>query len=116
MFDVSTDIREKARGIMSVFQNEARINRTALQLDLSPSFDDLGLETIMTDPVRLGQVYVPARMDADKQCDKLAVECDAVHGQLDRAAGAAIHGHWRRASTGRCVPQARAEHAAPASR
>lgn len=60
MFDVSTDIREKAQGLMAIFQNEARMNRIALQLDISPAFEDLGLQTIMTDPVRLGQVYIPA--------------------------------------------------------
>ncbi|CAK9780214.1 unnamed protein product [Cutaneotrichosporon oleaginosum] len=56
MFDVSTNIRGNAHGIIAIFQNEARMNRIALQLDMSPSFQDLGVETIMTDPVRLGQV------------------------------------------------------------
>lgn len=59
MFDVAIDIRNEAQKVVSIFQHEARMNRIALQLVVSPAFEDLGLETVMTDPVRLGQVYVP---------------------------------------------------------
>lgn len=56
MYDVDTDIRKEAAKILSVFQNEARMTRTTLEVEYADSFDELGLQNIMTDRVRLGQV------------------------------------------------------------
>lgn len=56
MFDVETNIRDEAQKIVNVFQNEARMNRIDLSLTFSKAFEELGVHTIKTDPVRLGQV------------------------------------------------------------
>ncbi|WOO83027.1 Sensor histidine kinase TmoS [Vanrija pseudolonga] len=56
MYDVDTDIRKEAAKILAVFQNEARMTRTTLEVEYADSFDELGLQNIMTDRVRLGQV------------------------------------------------------------
>lgn len=56
MFDVETNIRDEAQKIVNVFQNEARMNRVELSLRFSDAFDELGISSIKTDPVRLGQV------------------------------------------------------------
>lgn len=56
MFDVETSIPSVARKVMSLFQNEARMNRISLELDVSPSFENLGIGPVMTDPVRLSQI------------------------------------------------------------
>lgn len=58
MFDVETDIRNEAQKVISIFQNEARMKRIGLSLVLGESIERLGVTTIKTDPVRLGQVYV----------------------------------------------------------
>lgn len=56
MFDVETKVSREAQKAVAVFQNEARMKRIDLTLVMSQAFDDLGLDVIMTDPVRLGQV------------------------------------------------------------
>ncbi|KAL1409183.1 hypothetical protein Q8F55_006013 [Vanrija albida] len=56
MYDMDTDIRTESAKILSVFQNEARMTRTTLEVEYADSFDELGLQNIMTDRVRLGQV------------------------------------------------------------
>jgi hypothetical protein len=56
MFDVETDIRAEAQKVISIFQNEARMKRIALSLNLGESIDRLGINAIKVDPVRLGQV------------------------------------------------------------
>lgn len=56
MFDVETDIRKEAQKLIFVFQNEARMKRLNLSLVMSDAFEELGVEKIMTDPVRLGQI------------------------------------------------------------
>ncbi|ORY35646.1 hypothetical protein BCR39DRAFT_511288 [Naematelia encephala] len=56
MFDVETDVIHEAEKIISIFQNEARMKRIALSLKIGESIDKLGMYTIKTDPVRLGQV------------------------------------------------------------
>jgi hypothetical protein len=56
MFDVETDVRKVGQKVLSIFQNEARMNRIALTLSISPAFNLLGLGTVMTDPARLTQV------------------------------------------------------------
>ena len=57
MFDVETDLRQEAQKVVSIFQNEARMKRIALSFEIGESVDRLGVQTIKTDPVRLGQVY-----------------------------------------------------------
>jgi hypothetical protein len=56
MFDVETDLRAEAQKVISIFQNEARMKRISLSLKLGESIDKLGVHSIKTDPVRLGQV------------------------------------------------------------
>jgi CheY-like chemotaxis protein len=56
MFDTETNILKEAQKLIFVFQNEARIKRLDLSLNIGPGFERLGVERIMTDPVRLGQV------------------------------------------------------------
>lgn len=56
MFDTETIVRKEAKAVLSIFQNEARIKRMELNLNMSPAFDELGITAVMTDPVRLGQV------------------------------------------------------------
>lgn len=56
MFDVETNIRKEAQKLIFVFQNEARMKRLSLNLVMSDAFDKLGVQNIMTDPVRLGQI------------------------------------------------------------
>jgi len=58
MFDVETNIPSFANKLMGIFQYEAKLNRIQLTLDISPAFEQLGLSTIMTDPVRLSQMCV----------------------------------------------------------
>ncbi|BEJ14043.1 hypothetical protein CspHIS471_0312170 [Cutaneotrichosporon sp. HIS471] len=56
MFDTQTNIRKEAQKLIFVFQNEARMKRLNLSLNIGPGFQRLGVERILTDPVRLGQV------------------------------------------------------------
>lgn len=56
MFDVETNIRKEAQKLIFVYQNEARMKSINLNLVMSEAFDQLGVQNIMTDPVRLGQV------------------------------------------------------------
>jgi signal transduction histidine kinase len=56
MCDDDRPVRREAHKITSVFKNEARMKRIALSLDVSPAFDELGVNSIKTDHVRLGQV------------------------------------------------------------
>lgn len=56
MFDVEIDLQQEARRIISMFQNEARMKRITLSLKLRESIERLGVHSIKTDPVRLGQV------------------------------------------------------------
>lgn len=58
MHDSPTNIRKMSEQLANVFQYEARVKRLTLSLDFSDNFERLGLTTIMTDHVRLGQVYV----------------------------------------------------------
>lgn len=58
MFNIGTDIRMVAQKVVSIFQNEARMNRIFLNLTISPLFDTLGLTTLMTDPARFTQMCV----------------------------------------------------------
>lgn len=57
MFDVETDLRQEAQKLVSIFQNEARMKRIALSLEIGESVDRIGINAIKTDPVRLGQMY-----------------------------------------------------------
>ena len=57
MFDVETDLRQEAQKIVSIFQNEARMKRIALSLEIGESVNRIGMNAIKTDPVRLGQMY-----------------------------------------------------------
>jgi len=56
MFDVETSIPNVARKVISIFQNEARMNRITLNIDIAPSFEEMGIVSVMTDPVRLSQM------------------------------------------------------------
>jgi signal transduction histidine kinase len=58
MFDVETNLRHEAQKVISIFQNEARMKRIALSLNLGDSIERIGVHAIKTDPVRLGQVLV----------------------------------------------------------
>jgi hypothetical protein len=58
MFDVETDLYQEAQKVISVFQNEARMKGISLSFHGSPAFKQLGLSGVMTDPLRLGQMYV----------------------------------------------------------
>jgi hypothetical protein len=58
MFDVETDMPKVAQKVLSIFQSEARMNRITLSLQVSSAFEDMGLETVMTDPVRFTQMLV----------------------------------------------------------
>jgi len=52
------DLQHEAQKVVSIFQNEARMKRIGLNLVIGESINRLGVTTIKTDPVRLGQVYV----------------------------------------------------------
>ncbi|EIW68283.1 hypothetical protein TREMEDRAFT_69291 [Tremella mesenterica DSM 1558] len=56
MFDVETNIRSEANKVISIFQNEARMKRIALSFSIGEQMERLGIDTVKTDPVRLGQV------------------------------------------------------------
>jgi len=56
MFDVETNIREEIRKVVSVFQNEARMNRVQMSLRFGEGFDALGVSTVKIDPVRFCQM------------------------------------------------------------
>lgn len=56
MFDTDSNVRKEAQKIISIFQNEARMKRIEVSLSVSPAFERLGLQSIKTDHVRLGQV------------------------------------------------------------
>jgi hypothetical protein len=56
---------QEAQKVVSIFQTEARMKRIALNLKIGESIDRLGVTSIKTDPVRLGQVYVPSRCSID---------------------------------------------------
>lgn len=58
MFDVETDLRREAQKVVSIFQNEARMKRITLSLEMGESVKRVGVNAIKTDPVRLGQVCV----------------------------------------------------------
>jgi signal transduction histidine kinase len=59
VYDVDVDLQHEAQKVVSIFQNEARMKRIGLNLVIGESINRLGVTTIKTDPVRLGQVYVP---------------------------------------------------------
>jgi hypothetical protein len=48
----------EAQKVVSIFQNEARMKRIGLNLVIGESIERMGVTSIKTDPVRLGQVYV----------------------------------------------------------
>jgi CheY-like chemotaxis protein len=56
LFDADASIAREAHKIVSVFQNEARMKRIELMLDVSPTFEQLGIYSVKTDHVRLGQI------------------------------------------------------------
>lgn len=56
MFDVETTIAKEAQKAVSVFQNEARMKRIDLSMELGEAFEKMAVEVVLTDPVRLGQV------------------------------------------------------------
>jgi hypothetical protein len=56
LHDVEMDLRPEARKVMSVFSTEARMKKINIQLLFAPTLDLLGIHSIKTDPVRLGQV------------------------------------------------------------
>jgi hypothetical protein len=56
MFDVETDILGEAQKVIAIFQNEARMKRIALSYKIGESVERLGVHSIKTDPVRMGQV------------------------------------------------------------
>ncbi len=58
IYNVPTDVRAEAQKVISIFQNEARMKRISLSLNIGESIRRLGIYHIKTDPVRLGQVYV----------------------------------------------------------
>lgn len=58
VYDVDVDLQHEAQKVVSIFQNEARMKRIGLNLVIGESINRLGVTTIKTDPVRLGQVYV----------------------------------------------------------
>lgn len=58
MYDVDVDLQKEAQKVISIFQNEARMKRIALSLKIGESIKRMGITSIKTDPVRLGQVYV----------------------------------------------------------
>jgi CheY-like chemotaxis protein len=59
-------VGKEARKAVAIFQNEARMNRIQLQLVISDTFSKVGLETVMTDPVRVGQVVTNLLSNATK--------------------------------------------------
>nr|XP_019006639.1 uncharacterized protein I203_00231 [Kwoniella mangroviensis CBS 8507]OCF70100.1 hypothetical protein I203_00231 [Kwoniella mangroviensis CBS 8507] len=56
MFDVEVDMTRETKKVMSIFQNEARMKRINLSLELGTGIEKLGLTTVKTDPVRLNQI------------------------------------------------------------
>ncbi|KAL1413038.1 hypothetical protein Q8F55_000787 [Vanrija albida] len=56
MFDVETTVVKEAQKAVSVFQNEARMKRIDLSMELGEAFEKMGIDVVLTDPVRLGQV------------------------------------------------------------
>lgn len=58
VYDVDVDLQKEAQKVISIFQNEARMKRIALSLKIGESIERMGVTSIKTDPVRLGQVCV----------------------------------------------------------
>jgi len=56
VYDVDVNLQHEAQKVVSIFQNEARMKRIGLNLVIGESINRLGVRTIKTDPVRLGQV------------------------------------------------------------
>ncbi|WVF67534.1 hypothetical protein IAT40_002290 [Kwoniella sp. CBS 6097] len=56
MFDCEVNMAREAQKVMSIFQNEARMKRIALSLNLGEGVEKLGLTMVKTDPVRLNQI------------------------------------------------------------
>jgi len=56
VYDVDVNLQHEAQKVVSIFQNEARMKRIGLNLVIGESINRLGVTTIKTDPVRLGQV------------------------------------------------------------
>jgi hypothetical protein len=50
------DLQHEAQKVVSIFQNEARMKRIGLNLVIGESINRMGVSSIKTDPVRLGQV------------------------------------------------------------
>jgi signal transduction histidine kinase len=51
-------LQQEAQKVVSIFQNEARMKRINLSLNIGESINRTGVTSIKTDPVRLNQVYV----------------------------------------------------------
>lgn len=54
--DIKTDVLAEARKVFSVFTSEAKTKDIKLSLTFGRSFEQLGVQYIMADPTRLGQV------------------------------------------------------------
>jgi len=82
VYDVDVDLQHEAQKVVSIFQNEARMKRIGLNLVIGESINRLGVNTIKTDPVRLGQVYVFSpylQKGADDQRNQPLVQRYTVH-------------------------------------
>lgn len=56
IFHVPNDIVRETQKIIGVFQTEAKMNMVDLTLDIAPSFAELGVRSVMIDPVRYSQM------------------------------------------------------------
>jgi hypothetical protein len=65
VYAVDVDLQHEAQKVVSIFQNEARMKRIGLNLVIGESIEKMGVTSIKTDPVRLGQVYVQHNQASD---------------------------------------------------
>lgn len=56
LHDVEMDLRREARKVLSVFASEARMKKIGIHVKFGETLQLLGVSSIKTDPVRLGQV------------------------------------------------------------
>ncbi len=56
LHDIEMDLRKEARKVFSVFASEAKMKKIELVLEFGRTLDIGRVDSIKTDPVRLGQV------------------------------------------------------------
>lgn len=79
--DVEMNFRQETQNVLSIFNNEARMKRVDLQLTFGDTLDQLGIELIKTDPVRLGQVITNLTSNAIRFTTQSEVRKIMVHAE-----------------------------------